>query len=133
MLAGKLPKRYVLSFIYIMCAVVISVFLLMPLSEWSVYLFAAATGFLWLSTVPPTNAIVAQVYGVHYLGVLGGIVFFSHQVGRFLGAWLGGKIYDATGNYDTVWMMTMGLGVFAALIHLPIDERSLQSRKTALA
>ena len=75
-LAGKLPKRYVLSFIYIMCAVVFSVFLLMPLSKWSVYLFAAATGFLWLSTEPPTNAIVAQVYGVHYLGMLGGIVFF---------------------------------------------------------
>ena len=132
-LAGKLPKRYVLSFIYIMRSVVISVFLLLPLSEWSVYAFAAAIGFLWLSTVPPTNAIVAEVYGVRYLGMLGGIVFFSHQIGSFLGAWLGGKIYDATGNYDTVWMMTIGLGVFAALIHLPIDERSLESRVTALA
>jgi predicted MFS family arabinose efflux permease len=132
-LAGKMPKRYVLSFIYFMRSVVIGVFLLMPLSEWSVYAFAAAIGFLWLSTVPPTNAIIAQVYGVRYLGMLGGIVFFSHQIGSFLGAWLGGKIYDATGNYNTVWLLTIALGVFAALIHLPIDERSLESRTPALA
>lgn len=132
-LAGKMPKRYVLSFIYFMRSVVIVAFLAAPLSEWSVYTFAAAIGFLWLSTVPPTNAIIAQVYGVRYLGMLGGIVFFSHQIGSFLGAWLGGKIYDATGNYNTVWMLTIGLGVFAALIHLPIDERSLESRTPALA
>jgi predicted MFS family arabinose efflux permease len=112
---------------------VIGVFLLLPLSEWSVYAFAAAIGFLWLSTVPPTNAIIAQVYGVRYLGMLGGIVFFSHQIGSFLGAWLGGKIYDATGNYDTVWMLTIGLGIFAGLIHLPIDERELTSRTPVLA
>ena len=132
-IAGKMPKRYVLSFIYFMRSVVIAVFLLMPLSEWSVYVFAAAIGFLWLSTVPPTNAIIAQVYGVRYLGMLGGIVFFSHQIGSFLGAWLGGKIYDATGNYNTVWMLAIGLGIFAGLIHLPIDERSLESRTPALA
>lgn len=132
-LAGKMPKRYVLSFIYFMRSVVIVAFLAAPLSEWSVYAFAAAIGFLWLSTVPPTNAIIAQVYGVRYLGMLGGIVFFSHQIGSFLGAWLGGKIYDATGNYNTVWMLTIALGVFAALVHLPIDERSLESRTPALA
>jgi len=131
-LAGKMPKRYVLSFIYFMRSVVISAFLLLPLSEWSVYVFAAAIGFLWLSTVPPTNAIIAQVYGVRYLGMLGGIVFFSHQIGSFLGAWLGGKIYDATGNYNRVWMLTIALGIFAALVHLPIDERALDSRKTPL-
>ena len=132
-MAGKLPKRYVLSFIYFMRSVVIGVFLLMPLTEWSVYAFAAAIGFLWLSTVPPTNAIIAQVYGVRYLGMLGGIVFFSHQIGSFLGAWLGGKIYDATGNYNTVWMLTIALGIFAGLVHLPIDERELTSRSPALA
>ena len=132
-MAGRMPKRYVLSFIYFMRSVVIGVFLLMPLSEWSVYAFAAAIGFLWLSTVPPTNAIIAQVYGVRYLGMLGGVVFFSHQIGSFLGAWLGGKIYDATGNYNTVWMLAIGLGVFAGLIHLPIDERSLESRTPLLA
>ncbi len=131
--AGRMEKRYVLSFIYFMRSVVIGVFLLMPLSEWSVYAFAAAIGFLWLSTVPPTNAIIAQVYGVRYLGMLGGVVFFSHQIGSFLGAWLGGKIYDATGNYNTVWMLTIGLGIFAGLIHLPIDERELTSRTPVLA
>ena len=128
-----MPKRYVLSFIYLMRSIVIVAFLAMPISEWSVYAFAAAIGFLWLSTVPPTNAIIAQVYGVRYLGMLGGIVFFSHQIGSFLGAWLGGKIYDATGNYNTVWMLTIALGVFAALVHLPIDERALESRQPALA
>ena len=128
-MAGKMPKRYVLSFIYFMRSVVIALFLLLPLSEWSVYVFAAAIGFLWLSTVPPTNAIIAQVYGVRYLGMLGGVVFFSHQIGSFLGAWLGGKIYDATGNYNTVWMLTIALGVFAGLVHLPIDERALESRR----
>jgi MFS family permease len=132
-MAGKMPKRYVLSFIYVMRSVVIGVFLLLPLNDWTVYAFAAAIGFLWLSTVPPTNAIIAQVYGVRYLGMLGGIVFFSHQIGSFLGAWLGGKIYDATGNYDTVWMLTIALGIFAGLVHLPIDERALASRTPALA
>jgi len=132
-LAGRLPKRYVLSFIYFMRSVVIVTFLALPLSEWTVYAFAAAIGFLWLSTVPPTNAIIAQVYGVRYLGMLGGIVFFSHQIGSFLGAWLGGKLYDATGNYNTVWMLTIALGVFAALVHLPIDERALETRRAPVA
>jgi predicted MFS family arabinose efflux permease len=128
-----MPKRYVLSSIYFLRSVVIAIFLAAPLSEWSVYAFAAAIGFLWLSTVPPTNAIIAQVYGVRYLGMLGGVVFFSHQIGSFLGAWLGGKIYDATGNYNTVWMLTIALGIFAGLVHLPIDERSLESRKLVAA
>jgi MFS family permease len=127
-LAGKMPKRYVLSAIYILRSVVIVLFLWIPLSPISVYLFAAAIGVLWLSTVPPTNALIAQIYGARYLGMLGGIVFFSHQIGSFLGVWLGGKIFDLTGNYNTVWMLTIGLGVFAALVHLPIDERALESR-----
>ena len=127
-LAGKLPKRYVLSMIYFLRSIVIGLFLWAPLSSWSVYLFAAAIGTLWLSTVPPTNALIAQIYGARYLGMLGGIVFFSHQIGSFLGVWLGGKIYDMTGNYNTVWMLTIGLGVFAALVHLPIDERALDAR-----
>jgi predicted MFS family arabinose efflux permease len=107
---------------------VIVIFLALPLTAWSVYLFAAAIGFLWLSTVPPTNALVAQIYGARYLGMLGGIVFFSHQIGSFLGAWLGGKLYDLNGNYDIVWMITIALGIFAALVHLPIDERALEAR-----
>jgi MFS family permease len=131
--AGKMPKRYVLSFIYFMRSVVIVIFLALPLTAWSVYSFAAAIGFLWLSTVPPTNALVAQIYGARYLGMLGGIVFFSHQIGSFLGAWLGGKLYDLNGNYDIVWMITIALGIFAALVHLPIDERALESRKAVPA
>jgi MFS family permease len=126
--AGKMPKRYVLSFIYFMRSVVIVIFLALPLTAWSVYFFAAVIGFLWLSTVPPTNALVAQIYGARYLGMLGGIVFFSHQIGSFLGAWLGGKLYDLNGNYDIVWMLTIALGIFAALVHLPIDERALENR-----
>jgi predicted MFS family arabinose efflux permease len=126
--SGQMPKRYVLSFIYFMRSIVIVIFLAVPLSPWSVYIFAAAIGFLWLSTVPPTNALVAQIYGARYLGMLGGIVFFSHQIGSFLGAWLGGKLYDLNGNYNTVWMLTIALGVVAALVHLPIDERALDKR-----
>jgi MFS family permease len=132
-LAGKMPKRYVLSSIYILRSVVIIIFLAVPISPISVYMFAAAIGVLWLSTVPPTNALIAQIYGARYLGMLGGIVFFSHQIGSFLGVWLGGKIFDSTGNYNTVWMLTIGLGVFAALVHLPIDERALEARGEARA
>jgi MFS family permease len=132
-LAGKMPKRYVLSSIYILRSVVIIIFLAVPISPISVYMFAAAIGVLWLSTVPPTNALIAQIYGARYLGMLGGIVFFSHQIGSFLGVWLGGKIFDSTGNYNTVWMLTIGLGAFAALVHLPIDERALEARGEARA
>lgn len=126
--AGRVPKRHVLALIYFARSVVIVAFLALPLSPLTVYLFAAAIGFLWLSTVPPTNALVAQIYGARYLGMLGGIVFFSHQIGSFLGAWLGGKLFDATGSYDIVWGIVIALGVFAALVHLPIDERALEAR-----
>lgn len=126
--AGRVPKRHVLALIYFMRSVVIVAFLALPLSPLTVYLFAAAIGFLWLSTVPPTNALVAQIYGARYLGTLGGIVFFSHQIGSFLGAWLGGKLFDTTGSYDIVWGIIIALGVFAALVHLPIDERALEAR-----
>jgi predicted MFS family arabinose efflux permease len=80
---------------------------------------------LWLSTVPPTNAMVAQIFGVHYLSMLGGFVFLSHQVGSFMGAWLGGKLYDTTGSYDVVWWIAVALGVFAALINLPVRESAI--------
>jgi MFS family permease len=99
-----------------------------PLSELSVFVFAAVMGFLWLSTVPLTNAIVAQLFGVKYLAMLSGFVFFSHQVGSFLGAWLGGKLFDITGSYTLVWSIAMALGVIAALLNLPIDERPVASR-----
>ncbi|WP_068809049.1 MFS transporter [Thauera phenolivorans] len=127
------PKRYLLAFIYAMRSVVIVAFLVAPLTPLSVYLFSAAIGMLWLSTVPPTNAIVAQVFGVRYFGMLSGFVFLSHQVGSFLGAWLGGKLFDATGSYDVVWGICIALGIIAALANLPIDERNLEARRTAVA
>lgn len=125
-LGQKLAKRKILAFIYIMRSVAIALFLLAPLSPWSVYLFASVMGLLWLSTVPPTNAIVAGVFGVAHLSMLGGFVFFSHQIGSFMGVWLGGFLYDRTGSYDIVWYISIALGVFAALINLPIKEHALQ-------
>ena len=121
-LGQRFPKRYILSFIYIARAVAISVFLIVPLSPASVYVFAAVMGVLWLSTVPPTNAVVAQIFGVAHLSMLGGFVFFSHQIGSFMGVWLGGVLYDQTGSYDIVWYISIALGVFAALINLPVRE-----------
>jgi MFS family permease len=124
-LGGKLPKRYLLSFIYFARSVVIGMFLLAPLSQWSVYLFAAAMGFLWLSTVPLTNGIIAGVFGLKHMSMLAGVVFFSHQIGSFLGVWLGGYLFDLRGNYDVVWGIAIGLGVMAGLANLPISERPL--------
>ncbi|MEO5843537.1 MAG: MFS transporter [Caldimonas sp.] len=124
-LGGRLPKRYVLSGIYTLRSLAIVAFVLAPLTPWSVYLFASAMGFLWLSTVPLTNGIVAEIYGVRYLSMLGGFVFLSHQVGSFLGVWLGGRLYDATGSYDVVWWIAIVLGAFAAAVNLPIRERAI--------
>ena len=125
-LGAKIPKRYILSFIYFARAVVIALFVVLPLSAWTVYAFAIALGLLWLSTVPPTNGIVAQIFGVRFLAMLSGFTFFSHQIGSFLGAWLGGKLYDSTGSYDIVWYLSIALGVLAGLINLPIDEREIK-------
>ncbi|NKI93655.1 MFS family permease [Rhizobacter sp. SG703] len=124
-LGQRLPKRYILSTIYALRSVAIVVFLNVPLSPTSVYVFASVMGVLWLSTVPPTNAVVAQIFGVRYLSMLGGFVFLSHQVGSFLGVWLGGKLYDSTGSYDVVWWIAVGLGVFAALVNLPVRESAI--------
>lgn len=124
-LGARLPKKYLLTFIYSARSVVIALFLLAPLSPLSVYIFASAMGLLWLSTIPLTNGIVGVVFGVRYLAMLGGFVFFSHQIGSFFGVWLGGRIYDATGNYNAVWMIAIALGIFAALINLPIREKPL--------
>ena len=124
-LGGRLPKKYLLSTIYALRSVVITVFVLAPLTPLSVYVFASAIGVLWLSTVPLTNGIVAEIYGVRYLSMLGGFVFLSHQVGSFLGVWLGGRLYDSTGSYDVVWWIAVALGVAAALVNLPIREQAL--------
>ena len=124
-LGQKLAKRKILAFIYLTRAVAITVFLLAPLTPVSVYIFASVMGLLWLSTVPPTNAIVAQIFGVAHLSMLGGFVFFSHQIGSFMGVWLGGVLYDRTGSYDIVWYIAIALGVFAALINLPVKETAI--------
>ena len=121
-LGQRLAKRHILSAIYLARSVAITVFLLVPISPASVYVFASVMGFLWLSTVPPTNAVVAQIFGVQYMSMLGGIVFLSHQVGSFMGAWLGGRLYGLTGSYDVVWYIAIALGIFAALANMPVRE-----------
>ncbi len=121
-LGQKLAKRKILAFIYLGRAAAISVFLWAPLSPTSVYIFSSVMGLLWLSTVPPTNATIAQIFGVAHLSMLGGFVFFSHQIGSFMGVWLGGLLYDRTGSYDIVWYISIALGVFAALVNLPVRE-----------
>ena len=127
------PKRYLLAFIYAARGVVIAIFLLTPISAISVYIFSAVMGFLWLSTVPPTNAIVAQIFGVRHFSMLGGFVFFSHQIGSFLGVWLGGKLYDIYGSYDVVWYLAIALSVFATLMNLPIKETAIERKVVAVA
>jgi len=130
-LGQRLPKKYILSTIYAVRSVAIVVFLSVPLTPWSVYLFASVMGLLWLSTVPVTSAIVAQIFGVQYLSMLGGFVFLSHQIGSFMGVWLGGKLYDATGSYDVVWWIAIALGVFAAIVNLPVREHAIERPRLA--
>ncbi|HTN66585.1 MAG TPA: MFS transporter [Burkholderiaceae bacterium] len=132
-LGGMFPKRYLLALIYISRSAIIGLFLLAPLSSASVYVFAAGLGLLWLSTVPLTNGVIAGIFGVKNLSMLSGFVFFSHQVGSFLGVWLGGFLYARQGNYDLVWGVVLALGVFAALINLPINEKTIARGQPALA
>ena len=121
-LGQKIAKRKILSTIYLSRAVVIAGFIAAPLSPASVYIFASLMGLLWLSTVPVTNAAVAQIFGIQHLSMLSGFIFFSHQIGSFMGAWLGGYLYDRTGGYDIGWYIAIALGVFAALVNLPVRE-----------
>jgi predicted MFS family arabinose efflux permease len=132
-LGQRLQKKHILASIYLLRSLAIVVFLTVPLAPWSVYVFAAVMGVLWLSTVPPTNAVVAQIFGVQYLSMLGGFVFLSHQVGSFLGVWLGGRLYDATGSYDVVWWIAVALGVFAAIANMPVKESAIVRSTTAPA
>ncbi len=122
MLGERYRKRTVLSGLYFGRAVVIAAFVLSPVSEVSVLIFSFTIGLMWLSTVPLTTALVAQLFGIRYLATLFGLVFFGHQLGSFLGAWLGGYVYDATGSYDIVWWVAVVLGVVAAALHWPIRE-----------
>jgi len=125
-LGQRVPKRYLLSAIYFSRSVAILTFISLPVTAPSVFVFASVMGFLWLSTVPPTNALVAQIFGVQYMSMLGGLVFLSHQVGSFLGAWLGGRLYVATGSYDVVWWLAIALGVFAGIVNLPVREVAIE-------
>lgn len=125
-LGGRYTKKNLLSMIYLLRAVLIAAFITLPMSPLTVYVFAAAMGLFWLGTVPLTNGVVAQIFGVRYLATLFGIVFLFHQVGSFLGIWAGGYLYDLTKSYELIWIITIALGVIAALVNLPIDDRLIE-------
>ena len=128
--SGLIGQRYskpmALVWIYIGRSIAVTAFLLLPQTGTSVVIFAIVMGLLWLSTVPPTNALVAIMFGTGHLGMLGGLVFFSHQVGSFLGVWLGGYLYDIFGTYNPVWWLGVALGLFAAIVHWPIREQAVE-------
>ena len=122
-LGNKLPKKYLLAAIYTARTVAAGAFILLPITPTSVIIFSIVMGSLWLATVPLTSGLVAHLYGLRYMGTLYGIVFFSHQLGSFMGVWLGGRFYDLTGDYTMVWWVGVGVGALSALLHLPIKER----------
>lgn len=130
--AGWLGQRYskkmILAAIYALRTMVAAAFIMSPMTPATVLLFAASMGALWLATVPVTSALVGQIYGMRFMGTLYGIVFFSHQVGSFLGVWLGGALYDTTGSYTLVWWIGIGVGAFSAIVHLPVREQPMEAR-----
>jgi MFS family permease len=132
-LSDKMPKRYILSAIYFARSIAIVAFITLPASLPSAIIFGATMGFLWLSTVPPTNGLIALMFGTRWLTMLAGMAFFSHQVGGFLGVWLGGLLYEYTGSYDVVWWGAIVLGLISALINLPIIEKPVARMATAAA
>ena len=125
-LGDRMPKRYLLSFIYFSRAAAVAVFVILPPSPTAAILFGAVTGLLWLSTIPPTSGLVLLMFGTRWLATLFGFAFFSHQVGGFLGVWLGGLLYEGTGSYDVVWWLSVFFGIASALINLPIVEQPVQ-------
>ena len=127
-LGTKYSKKILLSILYFSRAIIISIFIFFPPSIYISVFFGITFGLLWLSTVPPTNGIVAQIFGTQYLSTLFGIVFLSHQIGSFAGAFLGGYFYDLYGSYDLAWYIAIALSIFATLVHLPIDEKKIESR-----
>jgi len=130
-LGGKRSKRYLLSFLYVARSVVIAIFLFSEPTTLVVMTFSAVMGLLWLSTVPLTSGLVAVMFGTQHLATLFGFVFFSHQLGSFIGVWLGGIVFDRYGSYDVIWWISIALGLFAALIHLPISEKRAQAFEVA--
>ncbi len=121
-LGSRYSKKYLLAGIYTLRTIIAAIFILMPITPITVIVFSASMGALWLATVPLTSGLVAHLYGLRYMGTLYGIVFLSHQIGGFLGVWLGGKMYDIYGDYTMVWWIGVGVGAFSALVHLPIKE-----------
>lgn len=132
-LGGRYSKRLLLAAVYGLRSVIIAPLLFLPLSPGLLYFFAAGIGLLWLGTVPLTNGLIGQIYGLRYASTLYGIVFFGHQIGSFVGVWLGGWTYERTGNYDLVWWLGIALGLIAAALAAPIDERPLAGRGAAVA
>jgi Arabinose efflux permease len=128
----RYSKPYFLAYIYIGRSIAVTAFLLLPQTPFSVVVFAIVMGLLWLSTVPPTNGLVAIMFGTRHLGLLGGLVFLSHQVGSFLGVWMGGALYDRFGSYDPVWWLGVALGLFAAIVHWPIKEKPVDRAPATL-
>mgnify|MGYP006269920753 CR=1 FL=1 len=126
-IGGKVAKRFPLSAIYLLRSAIVTLFILAPISNLTTVLFTASLGLLWLSTVPLTMGLVTVMFGTRYMATLYGFVFLSHQLGSFLGVWIGGRLYDAYGTYDPVWWIGVALGLFAAIVHLPIRERVAES------
>ena len=126
-LGQKFPKKYLLTGVYALRAAIGLIFIILPITPITVILFSLFMGSLWLATVPLTSGLIAHIYGLRYMGTLYGLVFFSHQLGSFLGVWMGGRLYDATGDYTLVWWIGIGVSTFSTLIHLPINERRLQT------
>lgn len=124
-LSGKYSKKILLSILYFSRGIVLILFLVLPTSTYVALGFGILYGYLWLSTIPPTNGIISQIFGTKYLAMLYGLVFFSHQIGSFFGAYLGGYFFDQYGSYDYAWYLSIGLSFFATLVHLPIDEKPL--------
>jgi MFS family permease len=127
-LGGMFPKKYLLAAIYTGRTIASAIFILVPMTPGTVLVYSAAMGAMWLATVPLTSGLVAQIYGVRYMGTLYGFVFLSHQIGSFLGVWLGGRFYDLNGDYTLVWWIGVGVGAFSAIVHLPIRERPMQAQ-----
>ncbi len=132
-LGGKFPKKNCLAMLYFLRAVAIAIFISLPITEFSVILFSSAMGLLWLGTVPLTTGIVAQIFGTQFMATLVGITFVSHQIGSFLGIWLGGIVYDAYGTYDPIFWGGVFFGVMAALVHYPINEEPLARKEASAA
>ena len=132
-LGGRFSKKYLLSTIYTIRAVLITILIALPLTPLTLYVFACGIGLLWLGTVPLTNGLVGQIFGMRYMAMLASIVFFGHQIGSFVGVWLAGYLYDTTGSYNGAFNASIGLGGFAALVNLPVNEKPLAERRHAQA